>query len=189
MQQLGKYRIIQEIGSGGMAVVYKGYDTDLKRVVAIKVLPETYARDLQFVQRFQHEAVMAARLHHTNIVTIYDVGQQGNLNYIVMQYLAGASLDQVIAHNGPLPVEAAVAVIGQVAAALEHAHERGIVHRDVKPSNIMVSAEGNVTLMDFGLVRAGESSGITRVGMVVGTPEFMSPEQAQGQPIDLRTDI
>lgn len=189
IRQIGKYRIIEEIGRGGMAVVYKGYDADLQRLVAIKVLPEVYAHDPQFIQRFQHEAIMAARLHHPNIVTIHDVGQQENLYYIVMQYLPGATLDQVVAHNGPLPLETAVAIALQVAAALEDAHHHGIIHRDVKPSNIMISPEGHVTLMDFGLVRAGEASGITRAGTILGTPEYMSPEQAQGQTIDLRTDI
>ncbi len=187
--KIGRYGIIEEIGRGGMAVVYKAYDADLDRVIAIKVLPEALANDPEFVQRFQHEARMAARLHHPNIVTIYDVGHQGGLFYIVMQYLQGANLDQVIEHNGPLPLPAAVAITGQVAAALDHAHHNGMIHRDIKPSNIMVAPDGHVTLTDFGLVRAGESTAITRMGTVVGTPEFMSPEQAQGQQVDHRTDI
>jgi serine/threonine-protein kinase len=187
--QIGRYRIIAEIGRGGMAGVYKAYDADLERPVAIKVLPEALANDPEFVQRFQHEARMAARLHHPNIVTIYDVGHQGGLFYIVMQYLPGANLDQVIAHSGALPLDAAAAITSHVADALDHAHRQGMIHRDIKPSNIMVAADGQVTLTDFGLVRAGESSGLTHVGMIVGTPVYMSPEQAQGIAIDYRTDI
>jgi eukaryotic-like serine/threonine-protein kinase len=189
IHQIGKYLIVEEIGRGGMAIVYKGYDADLERAIAIKVLPEVFTNDPQFIQRFQQEAKMAARLHHPNIVTIHDVGQQGNLYYIVMQYLPGLNLDQVVNANGPLPLKTAAAITLQIAAALDHAHQRGMIHRDVKPSNIMLSPEGQVTLMDFGLVRAGESSAITRMGTVVGTPEYMSPEQAQGHQVDSRTDI
>ncbi len=187
--RIGKYRILEEIGRGGMAVVYKAYDADLQRAVAIKVLPEGYANDPQFVQRFQHEAIMAARLQHPNIVIIHDIGHQGTLYYIVMQYLAGANLDQIVAHAGRLPLETAVAVTAQVADALDHAHRHGMIHRDIKPSNVMIAADGQVTLTDFGLVRAGESSGLTHVGAIVGTPAYMSPEQAQGLAIDHRTDI
>jgi hypothetical protein len=188
--KIGRYEILEEIGRGGMAIVYRGLDSELNREVAVKVLPEALAHDQQFVQRFRDEAVMAARLRHPNIVTIYDVGQVGNSYYIVMQYLHGANLDRVIEYNGALPPETAVGIASRVASALDAAHQRGIIHRDVKPSNIMISPEGDVTLMDFGLVRAAESSShITRTGTVVGTPEYMSPEQAQGEPVDQRTDV
>jgi hypothetical protein len=188
--KIGRYEILEEIGRGGMAVVYRGQDSELHREVAVKVLPETLAHDQQFVQRFRDEAIMAARLRHPNIVTIYDVGQVGNSYYIVMQYLHGANLDRVIEYNGALSIETAVGIASRVAAALDAAHQRGIIHRDVKPSNVMVSPEGEVTLTDFGLVRAAESSShITRTGTVVGTPEYMSPEQAQGLPVDERTDV
>jgi hypothetical protein len=190
MGKIGRYEIIEELGRGGMAVVYRGHDSELHREVAVKVLPETLAHDQQFVQRFRDEAIMAARLRHPNIVTVYDVGQVGHSYYIVMQYIRGANLDHVIESSGALPIDTAVGIAARVAAALDAAHQNGIIHRDVKPSNIMISTESEVTLMDFGLVRAAESSShITRTGTVVGTPEYMSPEQAQGQPVDQRTDV
>jgi hypothetical protein len=196
--KIGRYEILEKIGQGGMAVVYRGHDSELDREVAVKVLPETLAHDQQFVQRFREEAIMAGRLRHPNIVTIYDVGQVGNSYYIVMQYLDGANLDRVIECNGALPIETAVAIAWRVAAALDAAHQHGVIHRDVKPSNIMISPGGakspsagaEVTLTDFGLVRAAESSShITRTGAVIGTPEYMSPEQAQGESVDKRTDV
>ncbi|WP_423222468.1 protein kinase domain-containing protein [Candidatus Amarolinea aalborgensis] len=185
----GKYEIQAEIGRGGMGVVYRGYDVMLRRAVAIKVLPLEYTYDQQFVDRFRQEAVTAAGLHHTGIVTIHDVGQQGSWYYIVMQYLNGVTLDQWLANRGPMPIPMTAQVVRQIADALDYAHGAGIVHRDIKPSNIMIGPDGRATLMDFGLVRAGEGSKLTRSGMVVGTPEYMAPEQALGSPVDGRTDI
>lgn len=189
-QQLaGKYTIQSEIGRGGMGVVYLGYDTMLQRRVAIKVLPPELTYDRQFVARFRQEAVTAAGLHHPGIVTIHDVGEQNQLHYIVMQFLEGVTLDQWLTHHGSMPLAQTQHVIRQVADALDYAHPRGIVHRDIKPSNIMLSPEGQATVMDFGLVRAGEATGLTRSGIVVGTPEYMAPEQALGEAVDGRTDI
>ncbi len=189
-QQLaGKYTIQSEIGRGGMGIVYLGYDTMLQRRVAIKVLPPELTYDGQFVTRFRQEAVTAAGLHHPSIVTIHDVGEHNQVHYIVMQFLEGVTLDQWLTHHGSMPLAQTQHVIRQVADALDHAHSRGIVHRDIKPSNIMLSPEGQATVMDFGLVRAGEASGLTRSGIVVGTPEYMAPEQALGEAVDGRTDI
>ncbi len=189
-QQLaGKYTIQSEIGRGGMGVVYLGYDTMLQRRVAIKVLPPELTYDWQFVTRFRQEAVIAAGLHHPGIVTIHDVGEQNQLHYIVMQFLEGVTLDQWLTHHGSMPLAQTQHVVRQVADALDYAHRRSIVHRDIKPSNIMLSPEGQATVMDFGLVRAGEASGLTRSGIVVGTPEYMAPEQALGEAVDGRTDI
>jgi serine/threonine-protein kinase len=185
----GKYEIQAEIGRGGMGVVYRGYDVMLRRAVAIKVLPQEYTYDGQFVERFRQEAVTAAGLHHPGVVTIHDVGQQGSWYYIVMQYLNGVTLDQWLANRGPMPIPMAAQVVRQIADALDYAHAAGIVHRDIKPSNIMIGSDGRATLMDFGLVRAGEGSKLTRSGMVVGTPEYMAPEQALGNAVDGRTDI
>lgn len=188
-QRLGKYEIQAEIGRGGMGIVYRGYDTMLQRPVAVKVLPPTFAFDPEFVARFQREAVLAANLHHPNIVTIHDVGEQAGNHYIVMELLEGETLDQWLRHNGAMAPAQASRLLQQVAAALDYAHSRGVVHRDIKPSNIMVSPDGQVKLMDFGLVRAGEGTQLTRSGVVLGTPEYMAPEQALAEHVDGRADI
>jgi serine/threonine-protein kinase len=185
----GRYDIQAELGRGGMGVVYRGFDAMLQRAVAIKVLPREFTYDPQFVQRFRQEAVLAAGLHHPGIVTIHDVGEQDGVHYIVMQLLEGVTLDAWLLSHGPMPLPQANHIVRQVAEALDYAHSRGIVHRDIKPSNIMVGPGGQATVMDFGLVRAGEGTGLTRSGTVVGTPEYMAPEQALGQPVDGRTDI
>ena len=190
----GRYDIQSWIGQGGMGIVYRGHDVMLKRVVAIKVLPLQLTIDPAFVQRFRQEAVIAANLRHSNIVTIYDVGTQPgdrpelSVYYIVMEYLEGVTLDQWIAQNGSMTSEQVSHVVGQVAEALDYAHEQGLIHRDIKPSNIMIGPKGKATLMDFGLVRAGESGGLTRNSVIMGTPEYMAPEQALGQSIDSRAD-
>jgi serine/threonine-protein kinase len=184
-----RYEIQAVIGYGGMGVVYRGYDALLRRTVAVKVLPPQLTIDPVFVQRFQHEAITAANLRHPHIVTIYDVGAQDGVYYIVMEYLEGMTLDQWLIQHGALSPQQASAIVAQVADALDHAHAEGIVHRDIKPSNIMVDSRGHATLMDFGLVRAGEGTGLTRSSLVVGTPEYMAPEQALGQAVDGRTDI
>ena len=188
-KRLGKYEIESEIGRGGMAVVYRGYDPALQRTVAIKVLPQAFTFDRDFVQRFHREAVMAANLRHPNIVTIHDVGEQDGIHYIVMEYLEGVTLDVWLSQRGAMSPAQAEPIVAQIAAALDFAHSRGVIHRDIKPSNIMISPSGHVTIMDFGLVRAGEGSELTRTGMVVGTPEYMAPEQALGNAVDARSDI
>lgn len=188
-QRLGKYEIQSEIGRGGMAVVYRGYDPDLRRSVAIKVLASQLATDPDFVQRFRFEAITAANLRHPNIVTIHDVGSQGDIHYFVMEYLPGITLDEWLRQVGSLPLAQAVQIASQIGAALAYAHEQGIIHRDVKPANIMIDSKGHITLMDFGLVRAVEGSSLTRTGVVVGTPEYMAPEQVLGEALDARSDI
>ena len=185
----GKYEIQTEIGRGGMGIVYRGYDVMLRRAVAVKVLPLEYTYDQQFVDRFRQEAVTAAGLHHTGIVTIYDVGQQGQWHYIVMQLLDGMTLDQWLLKAGPLPIPKIAQIVKQLGAALDYAHQAAIVHRDIKPSNIMIGPDGHATLMDFGLVHAGEGGSLTRSGVVIGTPEYMAPEQVLGEPVDGRTDL
>ncbi len=187
---LGQYQIIQELGRGGMAVVYKAYQPSLTRYVAVKVLPPQLSFDEDFVERFVREARGAAMLHHPNIITIHDVSEQDGVHYFVMEYLTGKTLDAVLGGQ-PMPLPRISRIFDQVADALEHAHSQGLIHRDIKPSNICVDETRNdhVVLMDFGLVRAGQDSKLTRTGMIVGTPEYMSPEQAQGEEVDYRTDL
>jgi Tol biopolymer transport system component/predicted Ser/Thr protein kinase len=187
---IGNYQIREELGRGGMAVVYRAYQQSLNRYVAIKVLPPQLAFDQEFVERFQREARAAAGLRHPNIVVIHDVGQEEGIYYIVMEYLEGRTLKQVIEQQGPLPPKRAGRIIEQVASALDYAHKRGFVHRDVKPANIFVGEGDRVTLTDFGIAKAGaETQHLTRTGMLMGTPEYMSPEQATGGMMDHRTDL
>ncbi|MFZ1404810.1 MAG: serine/threonine-protein kinase, partial [Anaerolineae bacterium] len=188
-KRLGRYEIRSEIGRGGMGMVFEAFDALLQRTVAIKVLPPQFAFDEDFVRRFHREGVMSAQLHHVNVVTIHDVGEHDGFHYLVMEFLEGKTLDQWLKDHGTMPLSQAVPVLRQIASALDFAHSRGMIHRDIKPSNIMLTAEGHATLMDFGLVRAAEGAMLTRTGMVVGTPEYMAPEQATGAEVDARTDV
>ncbi|NIO69138.1 MAG: protein kinase [Anaerolineae bacterium] len=188
-EKLGKYKIIEEVGRGGFAAVYKAVDTTLDRTVALKVLASHLLWDPTFVQRFQREAKVAANLDHPNIVTIYEVSQIEGVYFIAMQFLEGRTLSQILKAVGPLPVSGVQAIIEQIASALDYAHARGLVHRDIKPSNIIVARDGKVTLTDFGLVKAGEGTQLTATGVVFGTPEYMSPEQAEGKKLDAQSDI
>jgi hypothetical protein len=185
---LGKYEIKAEIGRGGMGSVYLGYDPLLDRQVAVKVLAPHLVWDHEFVERFLREARAAARLKHPNIVTVFDVGQEAGWYYFVMEHLAGETLASCLQAHGALPVSEALSVLRSLAAALDYAHHRGIVHRDVKPGNAILGPEGQVTLLDFGIARAAQEGRLTGTGTVVGTPEYMSPEQARGMSVDARTD-
>lgn len=197
-KQLGsKYQIQSEIGRGGMGIVYRAFDQNLRRAVALKVLAPQLAVDPEFVQRFHHEAVAAANLRHPNIVIIHDVGADDvedwpgrAVHFIVMELVEGVTLDQWLARQrGPMPLPDIDRVVQQVSSALQFAHSRGMIHRDIKPSNVMMDSEGQVKLMDFGLVRAGDLSHLTRSGTVLGTPQYMAPEQITGGEVDRRTDI
>jgi len=185
---LGNYQIIQEIGRGGMAVVYRAFQPSLRRYVAIKVLPEYLQVDPEFVARFQREARAAAQLSHPNVVTIYDVGEQAGVHYIAMEYLEGGSLLDRLA-RGPLRSGEALQIVEQVGSALDFAHSHGLIHRDIKPANILFSADNRPKVTDFGIARAGDTSRLTRAGTMLGTPEYMSPEQAEGRPVDYRADL
>jgi WD40 repeat protein len=186
---LGKYEIIEEIGRGGMAIVYKAFQPQLKRHVAIKILPPWFAMDNLFVTRFQQEAVAAANLNHTSIVTIYDVEKEQGLHYIVMQYLEGQALNKLLSGGKPLPLPRVLKISHQVADALDYAHGHGFVHRDVKPANIIIGPDDHATVTDFGLVKAALGISLTRSGTLVGTPEYMSPEHCEGLEADRRSDI
>jgi serine/threonine-protein kinase len=185
----GKYEVERLLGRGGMGAVFLARDLALDRQVAIKVLPPEVTQDLKLVQRFQQEARTAARLDHNNIIPIYRVESESGLNYFVMKYVSGTSLEDVLEQKKDLPIDYVQRVLWEAACALGHAHQRGIVHRDVKPANIMFDHDGRVMLTDFGISKAGEAaSGFTGTGMILGTPHYMAPEQAKGQTVDRRTD-
>lgn len=185
----GRFLIIEERGRGGMAVVYRAYDNILQRTVALKVLLPHLAANAEFTRRFQREAITAANLRHPNIVIIYDVGSHESFQYIVMEYLDGPTLQQEIQKTGPLPISRVISIIGQLAGALDYAHQQGLVHRDVKPANVLVGVGDHITLTDFGLVKAANMAKITSEGMASGTLKYMSPEQAMGKDLDSSSDI
>jgi serine/threonine-protein kinase len=188
-RSLGKYQVLEEIGRGGMGAVYKGYDPALKRPVAIKVMAPHLMWEKRFVDRFMREARTVARLRHPHIVTIHDVGEQDGLYYLVMAFIEGESLGRVVAREGRLAPERATRLLGQIAAALDYAHSQGIVHRDVKPANILLEAGSRVVLTDFGIAHATDETRLTATGATLGTPAYMSPEQARGQPPDALSDV
>jgi predicted Ser/Thr protein kinase len=184
----GRYEITQLLGRGGMAVVFLAQDLVLERQVAIKVLPPDMSHDVKLIPRFQQEAKTAAKLDHPNIIPIYRVESEAGLNYFVMKYVSGSSLEQLL-DQGPLPIDLARRVLRDAAMALGHAHKRGIVHRDVKPANIMLESDGRVVLTDFGISKALEGgSALTGTGTIIGTPHYMAPEQAKGLEVDGRAD-
>ncbi len=185
----GKYQLKSLLGKGGMGAVFLAHDLTLEREVAIKVLPPDISMDPQVVRRFQQEAKTAAKLDHTNIIPIYRVESEGGLNYFVMKYIAGTSLEDVLEKKEPLATDYIQRVLWEAACALGHAHQRGIVHRDVKPANIMFDHDGRVMLTDFGISKALQAaSGFTGTGMIIGTPHYMAPEQAKGAQVDGRAD-
>jgi len=184
-----RYRVLAQIAGGGMAVVYKAHDTILNRVVAVKVLRDTFAQDADFRARFQHEAQAAANLAHPNIVTVYDYGQDGAQSYIVMEYIEGRDLKTVIRTEAPLLLDRALDLMIQACAALGAAHRAGLVHCDVKPQNILVTNDGRVKVTDFGIARAMSASVPQNVETVWGTPHYFSPEQAAGEPPTPASDV
>jgi serine/threonine-protein kinase len=184
----GRYKIIKRLGSGGMATVYLAEDQELGRRVAIKILNAKHASDEQFVERFRREASSAAGLSHPNIVQIYDRGKAEGTYYIAMEVIEGRSLKELIIDRGPSPILVAVNYGRQILAALRFAHRNGVVHRDIKPHNVLVDEEGRVKVTDFGIARAGASE-MTEVGSIIGTAQYLSPEQARGAPVDARSDI
>ena len=188
----GRYVVIDRAGSGGMAEVYRARDDLLGREVAVKVLSDRLSGDSTFVERFRREAQAAANLNHPNVVALYDFGADGSTYYIVMEYIDGRALGDVIKSEGPLMPERAAEIGIDVARALERAHAAGLVHRDIKPSNIMMSSSGQTKVTDFGIARAltGQNEQtVTQTGMVIGTAAYLSPEQAQGAPVDQRSDV
>ena len=188
-RSLGKYQILEEIGRGGFAAVYKALDTTLDRVVALKALAPHLTWDATFVARFKQEARAAANLHHPNIVIIYEVGEAEGVLYIAMEYLAGRPLNDILAEEGALSLPQVASILDQLASALDYTHASDLVHRDIKPSNIIASEIGHVTLTDFGIVRAATDARLTATGTIMGTPEYMSPEQVMEEEVGPASDI
>jgi serine/threonine protein kinase len=197
-RRIGNYFVHSLLGCGGMGEVYLAEDTDLRRKVALKVLPKEFTNDKQRLQRFKQEARAASGLKHRNIITIYSVGQEGEVYFIAAEYVPGPSLRQRLAASGRLELREAIAVAVQITSALEEAHRAGIVHRDVKPENIMFEPDGTAKLLDFGIAKLTENLAVetvgaetpkTEQGVILGTPAYMSPEQARHQPLDHRSDL
>jgi len=190
-KSLGNYQILEEIGSGGMAVIYKAKQRFLDRLVAIKQLQSGLVTNQEVVRRFEREARAAFDLQHENIAVVHDYWEKSGSYYIVMDYVDGVDLSRIIQKVGSLPVDIALLIVLQIAKALEYAHGEGVVHRDIKPGNIMISREGKVKLTDFGIarVRSSVKEELTLPGAFLGTPAYMSPEQIQGDPVDWRTDL
>jgi serine/threonine protein kinase len=190
---LGKYRIVEHVGSGGMAEVYKAYQPSLDRYVAIKVLHSFLADEEDFLARFQREAKIVATLRHPNIVQVYDFDAEDNVYYMVMEFIDGPSLkarlQEMAQEDQRLPSEEAIRIVAAIADALDYAHQRGMVHRDIKPANIMFAQDEQVILTDFGIAKIMNVTGLTVSGAMIGTPAYMAPEQGMGQTGDERADI
>jgi beta-lactam-binding protein with PASTA domain/predicted Ser/Thr protein kinase len=184
----GRYRILRRLGSGGMADVYEAEDTQLGRHVALKLLHRRFAEDTEFVERFRREASAAAGLSHPNVVQVFDRGEWDGTYYIAMELLEGRNLKQVVRDHGALEPALAVDIVLQILKAARFAHRRGVVHRDIKPHNVIVDEEGRAKVTDFGIARAGASD-MTETGSILGTAQYLSPEQAQGHPVDARSDL
>src|SRR5205823_1986720 len=185
----GRYALDRPLGRGGMASVYLGHDGQLERRVAVKLLAPGVARDHDLRRRFARESRLAARLSHPNVVAVYDAGEEDGRPYIVMEYVEGETVADVLRRRGSLPPEEAVEIAAQVCAGLAHAHAHGLVHRDVKPQNLLVARDGRVKIADFGVARGDDASKLTQAGTVLGTAAYLSPEQAAGAEVGPCSDI
>ena len=185
----GRYELLEKIGDGGMAVVYKAKDKLLNRYVAIKILRPEFTKDATFVENFKRESQAAAGLAHPNIVAVYDVGREGNINYIVMELVNGRTLNEIIDEQAPMDYRTVIKISKEVASALKVAHKNKIIHRDVKPHNIMITTDGNVKLADFGIAKAVNDATLSTGSKVIGSVHYFSPEQARGNYVDERSDI
>ncbi|MHC1721271.1 MAG: Stk1 family PASTA domain-containing Ser/Thr kinase [Clostridiaceae bacterium] len=184
-----RYELIEKIGEGGMSIVYKGKCQILNRYVSVKILKKEYSSDPDFLKKFKREATAVASLSDNNIVNIYDVGSEGDINYIVMEYVKGQTLKQIIKQQGKLSTDEALKIGIQIGKALEHAHKNNIIHRDIKPHNVLVTSDGVLKVTDFGIAKSSDSATITNASKVMGSAHYFSPEQAKGNVVDCRTDI
>jgi eukaryotic-like serine/threonine-protein kinase len=187
---LGRYRVEKELGRGGMGAVYLAHDAQLGEMVALKVIGSAICCDnLGAVERFRREASAARKVTHPNVIRIHDLGSDGGIVFISMEYFPGMTLAQLLARRGALPLDEARDILAQAADGLAAAHRVGVIHRDLKPQNILVDAGGRVKLIDFGLAKASFMEGMTATGLILGTPEYMAPKQVRGRPVDARTDL
>src|SRR6202171_5294830 len=184
-----RYEILEQLGVGGMGTVYKARDREVDRLVAIKVIRAELANDSEILSRFKQELILARKVTHKNVIRIFDLGRASGIRFITMEYIEGQDLRSLVKKQGRLTPEQSVTLIQQVCLALDAAHGEGIVHRDLKPQNIMVDAQGRIFVMDFGIARTVGAEGLTMTGAIVGTPEYMSPEQVKGDDVDGRSDI
>jgi len=184
-----RYEIVRLLGEGGMGAVYRAHDRELDRDVALKVIRPELARNAQVLNRFKQELILARQVTHRNVIRIFDLGSDRGMRFITMEYIEGEDLSSIVAHRGKLPVQESAAIVRQVCLGLEVAHAEGVVHRDLKPQNIMLDQQGKVSVMDFGIARSTDASNLTRTGALMGTPNYMSPEQARGQKVDARSDL
>src|SRR5215472_16868449 len=184
-----RFEILQLLGEGGMGAVYKAHDRELEKDVALKLIRAELERNPEILQRFKHEIILARQITHRNVIRIFDIGQADGHKYITMEYLEGRDLRVVLREKGKLPPEEAAKIVLQICRALEAAHGEGVVHRDLKPQNIMLDANGRAYVMDFGIARSAYLPGMTQTGALIGTPEYMSPEQAKGEKLDERSDL
>src|SRR5436190_21071824 len=186
----GRYELVELVGTGGMSSVHKAHDRLLERNVALKLLHPHYGDDEEYVERFRREARTVAQMSHPNIVTVIDRGEDDGQQYIVFEYVDGENLKQMVERNGPLPARRAVELGLEMAEALAFAHEHGLVHRDVKPQNVLLTPDGEAKMTDFGIARSLDvEHGVTQTGTVLGTSNYLSPEQASGQPVTPATDV
>src|SRR5262245_54181475 len=184
-----RYAILGVLGRGGMGAVYKARDLELDRLVALKVIRPELGNSADIQERFKQELLLARQITHKNVVRIFDLGEEHGTKFITMEYIEGVDLKTQILQRGKFSAPHAIAIITQVCHALDAAHTQGIIHRDLKPQNILVQKDGRVVVMDFGIAQSDEGEGMTLTGAMIGTPEYMSPEQAQGQKVDQRSDI
>ena len=185
----GRYEVLEVIGKGGMGWVYKARDREIDRVVALKVIRQDLARDETVIKRFKDEIILARKVTHKNVLRIYDIAEAEGHKFISMPYIEGKDLKDIIAERGALPIDEAVRIATQVLEALRSAHEAGVIHRDLKPQNIMIDRDDTVCVADFGIAKSADTVGMTMTGQIIGTPEYMSPEQAEGKEVDFRSDL
>ena len=185
----GKYRVYDVVGSGGFATVYLGRNMDTNEIVAIKVLSQQFTTESRYIERFRREASLAQRLNHPNIVRVLDYGIEHDMHFLVMEFVEGLTLEQIIQRRGPLPIDELLSFAKQTCAGLQAAYRVGIVHRDIKPANLMITPDGTVKIMDFGIARMESMGGLTQTGLFLGTPRYISPEMARGSGTDTRSDL
>ena len=185
----GRYQVIEELGKGGMGNVYKVFDTKIKEKIALKLIRPELALDAEVLERFSHEMTLARKIAHRNVCRMFDLGEAEGVHFLTMEYVSGEDLKTMIRMSGSLVIGTVLSIGKQIADGLAEAHGLGIVHRDLKPQNIMIDKGGNAKIMDFGIARSISTKGITGAGVMIGTPEYMSPEQAEAKDIDHRSDI